>query len=137
MASPVLIDASFIHVVDACGSDIAYVPTSLASLVVGIRKASSASMVAGTRRAPSSLVAPLIQVPPMSSMPAAPTLHMRRLHSFLCWLVLAELHHLWIVVPSLPRCLLARLPWYGCAVIAWNRLREEIADKEIFARNRR
>ena len=34
-----------------------------------------------------------------------------------------------------PRCLLARLAWYGCAVIAWNRLREEIADEEIFARN--
>ena len=36
-----------------------------------------------------------------------------------------------------PRCLLARLPWYGCAVIAWNRLREETADKEIAMRNRR
>ena len=43
--------ASFIHVVDACGSDIANSPpTSSTSLVVGPRQASSASLVAGTRR---------------------------------------------------------------------------------------
>ena len=48
MAS-VLIDASFIHVVDACGSDIANAPpTSSASPVVGTRRASSASLVACT-----------------------------------------------------------------------------------------
>ena len=44
-----LFDASFIHVVDAYGSDIAYAPpTSSASLVVGTRRASSAFLVAGT-----------------------------------------------------------------------------------------
>ncbi len=56
MAS-VSIDASFIHVVDACGSDIANAPpTSSASPVVGTRLASSASLVAGTPNHVSALV---------------------------------------------------------------------------------
>ena len=48
LMAAVSIDASVIHVVDACGSDIANAPpTSSAPPVVGTRRASSASLVAG------------------------------------------------------------------------------------------